>query len=59
METIVTYLLMVQLWTDPPPKIQIIYKKEFQTEQECFKAKEEWEKTKFISMCMVKVKNGK
>ena len=50
---------MVQLWTDPPPKIQIIYKKEFQTEQECFKAKEEWEKTKFISMCMVKVKNGK
>lgn len=55
MEPIVTWLLMVQLWTDPPPKIQIVYKKEYATREECMKAREEWLQKKFETMCMVKV----
>lgn len=55
MEPVVTWLLMVQLWTDPPPKIQMVYKKEYATQEECMKAREEWLQKKFETMCMVKV----
>ena len=51
---IVTWVLMIQLWTDPPPAIKIIYHKEFETREECMKAKADWDKTKFVSLCMVK-----
>jgi hypothetical protein len=57
METIVIWVLMVELWTDPPPKIQIVYKKEYATREECMQAREEWLGKKLEAMCMVKVKN--
>ncbi len=57
MDTIVVWLLMVELWTDPPPKIQIVYKKEYATQEECMAAREEWLQKKFETMCMVKVRD--
>ncbi len=50
METITVWLLIVQLWDDPPPTMKFIYKKEYPTREECFVAKEEWEK-KFVTLC--------
>lgn len=55
MEVVTVWILIVQLWTDPPPKIQLIYTKEFKTEEECFKAKEEVS-SKYVSMCSQKIK---
>jgi len=62
MEPITVWLLIVQLWDDPPPTMKFIYKKEYPTREECFVAKEEWEK-KFVTLCNPIVKkdhtNGK
>lgn len=57
MDIIVVWLLMVKLWSDPPPKIQIVYKKEYATQEECMQARKEWLGKKLEAMCMVKVKN--
>ena len=57
MDVIVMWVLMVELWTDPPPKLQIIYNKEYATREDCMAAREEWLQKKFEAMCMVKVKN--
>ena len=54
---IVVWVLTIQLWTDPPPAIKMIYTKEFSTYEECMAARTEWEKTKFTSLCLMKVKN--
>lgn len=54
METLITWVLSVQLWTDPPPAIKMVYSKEFATREECFVEKEKWDK-KFVSLCLVKV----
>jgi hypothetical protein len=53
---IVVWILSVQLWTDPPPAIKFVYTKEFPTHEECMAARSEWEKTKFNSFCLMKVK---
>jgi hypothetical protein len=62
MESVIVWLLIVQLWDDPPPTIKFIYKKEYPTREECFEAKEHWEK-KFVTLCSPIVKkdntNGK
>lgn len=57
METIIVWLLSVQIWSDPPPKIQIVYTKEYTTHEECMKEKEKWEEKKLVSLCLEKVKN--
>lgn len=60
METIAVWVLTIQLWTDPPPKIQFVYSKEYPTHEECMKAREEWVKQKdHTSLCLVKVKEKK
>lgn len=56
-ETIVlVWVLSVQLWTDPPPKIKIIYNKEFATYNECMEARKDWDTTKFQALCFNKIK---
>ena len=54
METIVVWVLSIQLWTDPPPAIKLIYTKEFETREECMQAREPWTKTPFQSLCLTK-----
>jgi len=39
------WLFIVQLWTDPPPKIQFVYKKEYPSYEHCMQARDEWIKT--------------
>lgn len=57
METIIVWLLSVQIWSDPPPKIQIIYTKEYHTYEECMAERQQWEEKKFVSLCLEKHKN--
>jgi hypothetical protein len=57
METIIVWVLSIQLWTDPPPAIKLIYTKEFETREECMLARELWTKTPFQSLCLTKTKN--
>ncbi len=54
METIIIWVLSVQLWTDPPPAIKLIYSKEYATRDECMLEKEKVDK-KFVSLCFTKV----
>lgn len=58
METIVVWLLSVQIWSDPPPKIQVIYTKEYTTHEECMKEKKKWEEKNLVSLCLQKIKDG-
>lgn len=57
METVIVWLLSVQIWSDPPPKIQVIYTKEYTTHEECIKEKQKWEEKKLVSLCLQKNKN--
>ena len=36
------WLLIIQLWTDPPPKIKFIYSKEYPNYEACMTARQEW-----------------
>lgn len=53
---IVVWLLSVQLWTDPPPKIKIMFTKEYATHEECMEAREYWVGRQFQALCLVKQK---
>jgi len=57
MEIVTVWVLSIQLWTDPPPAIKLIYTKEFATREECMQAREQWLKTPFQSLCLTKTKN--
>jgi hypothetical protein len=53
------WVFVVQLWTDPPPKIKFVYKKEFPTYEVCMQAREEWIKQNkppndYVILCMLK-----
>ena len=48
------WILLVQLWTDPPPQIQLVYKKEYPNYAECMQAREEWLQKKFVVICALK-----
>lgn len=54
METIIVWVLSIQIWSDPPPVIKIVYSKQFDTREECMVEKEKWDK-KFVSLCLTKV----
>lgn len=58
MEIVTVWVLSIQLWTDPPPAIKIVYTKEFETREKCMQAREEWTKTPYQSLCLTKTKNG-
>jgi hypothetical protein len=58
METMtIIWLLSIQLWTDPPPAIKIVYTKEYQTHEECMQEREKWDK-KFVSLCLMITKKN-
>ena len=54
---LVPWILIVQLWTDPPPAIQMVYRKEYPTYAECMEARKEWIEKKFVAICGVKTIN--
>lgn len=37
------WILVVQIWSDPPPKIQLVYRKELPDYSTCMQARKEWE----------------
>jgi hypothetical protein len=49
------WILIVQLWTDPPPRMKFVYKKEYPNYQECMAARKEWDDKGFVALCSVKV----
>ena len=49
------WILMVQLWTDPPPAIKLVYTKEYSTYEECMRAREEY-MPKYVAICSIKKK---
>lgn len=55
---ITTWVLLVQLWTESPPQIQLLYHREFETYERCWQEREEWIKTKFVVTCQIKVINS-
>jgi hypothetical protein len=57
METVVVWLLSVQIWVDPDPKIKFIYNKEYPSYQECMDERQKWEEKKLIALCLMKNKN--
>lgn len=54
MEALIVWVLSVQVWTDPPPAIKIVWSREFATREECMLEKEKWDK-KFVALCLTKV----
>ena len=57
METIIVWLLSVQIWTEPDPKIKFVYTKEYATHEECMSERQRWEEKKLIALCLTKIKN--
>lgn len=54
---VIVWVLMVQLWTDPPPKIKLVYTKEYATYEECMEARKPYLK-EFVAICGQKVKKN-
>ena len=48
------WILIVQLWTDPPPRMKFVYKKEYPNYAECMSARKEWDGKGFVALCSVK-----
>jgi len=48
------WILVVQLWTDPPPTMKFVYKKEYPTYEECITARQEWDQKKLVAICSPK-----
>ena len=53
------WILIVQLWTDPPPKMKFIYKKEYSNYAECMEARKEWDNKGLVAICGVKSETNK
>jgi hypothetical protein len=51
------WILVVQLWTDPPPQMKFVYKKEYPNYQECMDARKDWDDKGFVALCAVKPPN--
>ena len=49
------WILMVQLWSDPPPAIKLMYTKEYATYEECMEARKEYMPA-YVAICGQKVK---
>jgi hypothetical protein len=50
------WILIIQLWTDPPPTMKFVYKKEYPNYQECMQAHKEWSEKhpKLMILCSPK-----
>ena len=53
------WILIVQLWTDPPPKIKFVYNKAYPNYAECMEAREEWNNKGLVATCGVKNETSK
>ena len=53
------WILVIQLWTDTPPAIQMVYRKEYPNYAECMEARKEWIEKKFVALCGVKIETNK
>ncbi len=53
---IIVWVLSVQLWQDPPPRMLFVYNKEYSTYEECMHNREIWAVKDFKSFCLLKVK---
>lgn len=53
------WILIVQLWDDPPPKMKFIYKKEYPNYAECMTARKEWDNKGLVAICGVKSEASK
>ena len=49
-------MLSVQLWTETPPQIKLVYTKEYPTYEECMQNREIWALKNFKSFCLLKIK---
>ena len=49
------WILIVQLWSDPPPKIKLMYTKEYATYEECMEASKEYMPV-YVAICSIKKK---
>lgn len=48
------WILLVQLWNDPAPRMKFTYKKEYPNYQACMDAREEWETKQLVATCVPK-----
>ena len=48
------WILVVQLWSDPPPRMKFVYSKVYPNYQECMEARKEWDNKGFVALCSVK-----
>lgn len=53
------WILIVQLWNDPPPKMKFVYKKEYPNYAECMAARKEWDNKGLVAICGVKSETSK
>jgi hypothetical protein len=53
------WILVVQLWADTPPEIQMVYRKEYPNYAACMEARKEWIEKQFVALCGVKVETNK
>jgi len=47
------WILIVQLWNDPPPTMKFVYSKVYADRAACIEARKEWEKH-FVALCSPK-----
>ena len=50
------WILIVQLWNDPPPTMKFVYSKVYADRAACMEARKEWEKH-FVALCSPKTDN--
>lgn len=56
------WILVIQLWTEPPPKMKFVYSKEYPNYEACMIARSDWIKhnkppTDYKVLCVLKNQN--
>ena len=54
------WILIVQIWTaDQPGQIDVVYRKEYPSYEQCMAARKEWIDKKLVALCGVKSETNK
>lgn len=56
---LIPWILIVQLWDDPPPKMKFVYSKVYPNYAECMAARKEWDDKGLVAICGVKGETNK
>ena len=56
---LIPWILIVQLWNDPPPKMKFVYSKVYPNYAECMEARKEWDNKGLVAICGVKSETNK